>query len=105
MATTPFATRERAFCTRCHAHTMIERPWRGWPWLRRGWFVGLGLIVLGSPVIGADGFFLIPMSLLFASGLGPLNDLVHRRSTCLTCGAVVDHKLRVATSQADPHST
>lgn len=103
MATTPFATRERAYCTRCQTHTMIERPWRGWPWVRRGWFVGLGLIVLGSPVIGADGFVLIPMSLVFATALGPLNDLVHRRSTCLSCGAVVDHKLRVAAPALSDH--
>lgn len=98
MATTPFARRQLGFCTRCQAHTQIEHPWRGWPWLRRGWWVGIGLIVLGSPVIGADGFVLIPMSLVFASGLGPLNDLVHRRATCLTCGAPFDHKLRLASS-------
>lgn len=96
MTITPFARRQRGFCTRCHAHTTFEHPWKGWPWVRRGWFVGIGLIVLGSPVIGADGFVLIPMSLLFASALGPLNDLVHSRATCLSCGARLEHNLRVA---------
>lgn len=98
MATTPFAHRENAYCTRCRAHTRVEVPWRGWPWLRRGWFVGLGLIVLGSPVIGADGFVLLPMAMVFASGLGPLSHLASLQPTCLTCGARVEHKLRVTTA-------
>ena len=96
MPTTPFAQRRSGFCTRCQAHRMIEHPWRGWPWVRRGWFVGVGMIVFGSPVIGADGFVLIPMALVFTSALGPLNDLAHRHATCLTCGARLEHKLSLA---------
>jgi len=96
VATTPFARRERGFCTRCHAHTTFEHPWAGWRWVRRGWFVGMGLIVLGSPVIGADAFVLIPMSLVFATALGPLADLVARKATCLTCGAPLEHRLVAA---------
>ncbi len=101
MAITPFASRERAFCTRCQAHSLIERPWRGWVWLRRAWFGLAALVVCVSPILAADYVIMIPSAFMFFAAYGPLSTLASTRASCLSCGAIVDHKLRVASQHGN----
>jgi hypothetical protein len=86
----PFSRFAPAHCPRCRRRVEATWPWSGWVNLRKAWFVGLGLILLGSPLLMADMYVLMPCSMLFISAIGPLNTLARTRPTCLQCGSVVE---------------
>jgi hypothetical protein len=43
-------------------------------------------------VILADGFFMIPMLMMFIAAIGPLNALIAKRPTCADCGAPIERE-------------
>ena len=77
-------------CPRCRQDVRTVRPWPHWRKVRYGYFGGLGLALLGAPVILADGFVLIPTLMLYIAAIGPLNSLVAKQPTCAQCGAIVE---------------
>jgi hypothetical protein len=74
-------------CPRCRTDVTAIRPWPHWKKLRAVYFGGLGVALLGAPVILADGFILIPTLMLYMSAIGTLNRLVRERPTCTRCGS------------------
>jgi hypothetical protein len=85
----PFSHFGPAHCPRCSAGVQATWPWSGWVNLRKGWFVGIGLLAMGSPVWMADMYVLMPSAMLFICAIGPLNKLAGVRPTCLDCGCQV----------------
>jgi ribosomal protein S27AE len=77
-------------CPRCRQSVQALWPWPHWKKVRAGYFAGLGLALLGAPVILADGFIMIPTLMLYMSAIGPLNRLVRERPICTRCGGQLD---------------
>lgn len=77
------------------------RPWPHWRKVRYGYFGVLGCALLGSPVLLCDGFVLIPTLMLFMVAIGPLNSLIAKPVTCMTCGGPCEplRHLRVVESK------
>ena len=92
------------YCPRCRQDVRTVRPWPHWRKVRFGYFGGLGVALMGAPVILADGFILIPCLMMYIAAIGPLNSLVQRKPTCAQCGAIADplRKLRSVPSQSQP---
>lgn len=91
-------------CPRCREDVRTVRPWPHWRRVRYGYFGGLGLALLGAPVILADGFVLIPTLMLYIAAIGPLNSLVAKQATCAQCGAVVESMRKLRAVPSDPAS-
>jgi len=81
------------YCPRCRRDVRTIRPWPHWRKVRVLYFCGLGLALLGAPVILADGFVLIPSLMLYISAIGPLNQMASKLPTCVECGGPAE-KLR-----------
>ena len=81
---------DRMHCGRCKRSVRPVRPWPHWQKLRWVYFSGLGLALCGAPVILADGFFMIPMLMLYMSAIGPLNRMSRQRPTCSRCSNVLE---------------
>ncbi|MDH5676223.1 MAG: hypothetical protein OEZ06_29150 [Myxococcales bacterium] len=80
----------RVDCPRCHQVVTPLRPWRHWKTVRMAYFGGLGLALLGAPVILADGFVLIPTLMLYMVAIGPINTLAGQRAVCSRCSCVLE---------------
>jgi hypothetical protein len=94
------------FCPRCRQDVRTIRPWPHWRKVRYGYFAGLGVALLGFPVILVDGFVLIPSLMIFIAAIGPLNSLVAKKPTCAQCGSPADklRALRLVSRQPDAGS-
>lgn len=86
----PFSRLAPAYCPRCSASVEATWPWAGWVNLRKAWFVGLGVLLVFSPVWFTDMYLLMPSAMTFIAAIGPLNTLARTRPTCLRCGGVVE---------------
>lgn len=96
------ATKEiSGHCPRCREDVRTVRPWPHWRKVRYGYFGVLGCALLGSPVLLCDGFVLIPTLMLFMAAIGPLNSLIQKPVTCMTCGGPCEplRHLRVVESK------
>jgi hypothetical protein len=85
----PFSRIAPGHCARCHRVGDATWPWTGWHVLRNLWLCGIGLLLAMSPIIMADIYVVLPLSLVFVSAIGPLSSLTRIRPTCLRCGGVV----------------
>ena len=83
------AERGLAHCGRCASLVEVVRPWPGFVWLKRLWYLGLlGLLVL-MPIILSEITLLLPMAMVFALAGGPLFAFCAQEATCRQCGAVI----------------
>jgi len=86
----PFSRFAPAHCPRCSGRVDATWPWAGWGALRKGWFFGLGFVLLASPIWFTDFVVMMPSAMLFIAAIGPLNTLARTRPTCLRCGSAVE---------------
>jgi hypothetical protein len=92
----PFSRIELADCPRCKAQGDASWPWPHWRHLRNFWFSAVAAIVVASPIVMSDVYWLLPLCLTFVLALGPLISLARVRPTCLRCGCVVEAPQRKA---------
>ena len=85
----PFSRRGPGHCPRWRDLVEASYPWPHWKRVRTGWYCAIGLLLLLSPVIAADMYFMIPSSAVFVAALGPLSGLCAIPATCLRCGGKV----------------
>ncbi len=80
----------RAHCPRCDEEVSIDRPWGGWIWARRLWFVVLGVFLMLFPFMSADYVCMIPTFMLVVFASGPLFHLAGLKATCRRCRLELD---------------
>lgn len=80
------------YCSRCARDVSLLRPWPGFRWLKRVWYVGLLGVVALMPIILSEITVLLPMAMVFAVAGGPVLSLAAQPTTCRECGAAVDGK-------------
>lgn len=94
-----------AYCRRCKAEA--EAAYRH-PGLRRVariytlvWVPFLPLF----PIIAADYFVMLPMTMVYLLGFGPVYAILSERPTCGVCGAYVEPQKRrsAKSSSTDPY--
>jgi ribosomal protein S27AE len=85
----PLRTDVLADCPRCATRVHAVWPWRHWGRLRYIYFGVLGLCLVASPVILADGFIMIPTMMVWMAAIGPINRLAAKKPTCARCGGIV----------------
>lgn len=76
----------------------MVRPWAGFVWLKRGWYAGLGSIVVFGPIIMSEITVLLPLAMIFAVAGGPVLALASEKQTCRECGAQIGARV------SRPHS-
>jgi hypothetical protein len=74
---------------RCAREVPVLRPWPGFAWLKRVWYLGLLGVLALMPIIMSEITLLLPMAMAFALAGGPVLALSSQRTTCRDCGAEI----------------
>lgn len=76
------------------------RPWPGYVWLKRAWYVGLLVLAALMPIVLSEITVLLPMAMMFAVAGGPLFFLSSQPTTCRDCGAeIVSQRAKTGSPQ------
>ena len=78
------------YCTRCAHDVVPSRVWRGFVWVKRGWYAGLAVIGMLMPIIMSEISVLMPLAIAFGLAAGPVHALAAQRTTCTECGAELE---------------
>ena len=78
------------YCRRCDDAVPVITAWRGWRALRAAWWVGVALLLVLFPVIGADYCVMTPSALGFAFAGGTLHRLANEKPVCRVCSLPLD---------------
>jgi hypothetical protein len=81
------SNRGEVYCARCGHEVEPVRPWRGFVWVKRGWYGGLGVLGLVLPVVMSEITLLLPLAMFYALAAGPIHMLAAERHSCSECGA------------------
>lgn len=53
-------THGRLYCRRCASEVPALLPWRGWNYVRYGWYGTIAVMLTVSPIMAADYCIMIP---------------------------------------------
>lgn len=73
------------YCPRCDDVVSAIVPWHGWARLRIVWWGGVLVLLVLSPILGADYFCMIPSAFAFVFAGGTLNRLASEKPICRVC--------------------
>ena len=93
------------YCRRCDDAVEFIAPWRGWKTARAVWWVCVGVLLIVSPILGADYFCMIPSSFAFIFAGGTLQRLATEVPICRVCSLPLDPGRAAGTGirpRADP---
>lgn len=76
---------ERRYCPRCAELRRVERPWRGWKPLYRGWLGLCAIFLLFAPMFAADMIIAYPMAATVVIGGAPLKRYANEVPRCRRC--------------------
>jgi hypothetical protein len=85
------------YCSRCDDHVRAIRPWRGWPFAWRAWWVGLALIACVLPFMILDFCFTQPTVMLYLTAGGLIRAFAREKPVCSTCSLELDVQVRGGT--------
>jgi hypothetical protein len=75
------------YCARCARDVVPVRPWRGFLWTKRAFYLGLLLVGCLMPILLSEITVLMPLAMTFGLAAGPVHALAAQRATCSDCGA------------------
>ena len=78
------------YCKRCDDVVEVVAPWSGWRTLRFVWMGCVGVLLILSPVLGADFFCMIPSAFGFIFAGGTLHRLAQEKPVCRVCSLPLD---------------
>lgn len=78
------------YCRRCDDAVEFIAPWGGWKTARVVWWVCVGLLLVLSPILGADYFCMIPSAFAFVFAGGTLQRLATEKAVCRVCSLPLD---------------
>ena len=84
-------TAEQPPCPRCYSELPVVRPWAGFRVLRVLWLAGLCVVVALAPILASDLVVMIPLSVMFLLGGGPISFFAKQLPTCAACGLERPH--------------
>jgi hypothetical protein len=84
-------TAEQPPCPRCYSELPVVRPWAGFRLLRVVWLAGLCVVVTLAPILASDLVVMIPLSVMFLFGGGPILAFAKQQPTCAACGLERPH--------------
>jgi hypothetical protein len=73
------------YCRRCDDVVEVIAPWRGWKTARVVWWACVGVLLVLSPILGADYFCMIPSAFAFVFAGGTLQRLATEKPICRVC--------------------
>lgn len=78
------------YCRRCDDVVSAIVPWSGWNKLRIVWWAVVALLLVLSPILGADFCVMIPGSFAIVFAGGTLHRLAQEKPICRTCSLPLD---------------
>ena len=80
----------KMYCRRCDDVVSVIVPWHGWQRLKIAWWIGVVVLCVLSPILGADYCVMIPSSFAFVFAGGTLHRLAAEKPICRTCSLPLD---------------
>jgi len=78
------------YCRRCDDVVSAIVPWSGWGRLKIAWWVGVVVLLVLSPILGADYCVMIPSAFAFVFAGGTLHRLAGEKPICRQCSLPLD---------------
>jgi hypothetical protein len=76
---------EQCHCPRCKRDVRVERPWRGFRILWRGWLGLVVLLGLTAPIWATDLMVMMPTACFILLAGGSLSTYAKQPPTCRRC--------------------